>query len=135
MHFRPFAGVDHSVAALALSMTGTRRVFKTPTDAVFYLGERVVRQYARDLPVVPADPPAMMMHSNLLWALGNSFEAVDHTSLLTEGVAYSEVLIPRLAPAVKFIPRPRVLALSLCSELVCLRMPFLISFSCFCSLT
>ena len=84
--------------------------------------------------VVPADPPAMMMHSNLLRALGDSFEAVDHTSLLIEGVAYSEVLIPRLAPAVKFIPRPRVLALSLCSELVCLRMPFLISFSCFCSL-
>ena len=132
MHFRPFAGVDHSVAALALSMTGTRRVFKTPTDAVFYLGERVVRQYARDLPVVPADPPAMMMHSNLLRALRScSFEAIDHTSLLTEGVAYSEVLIPRLAPAVKFIPRPRVLAPSLYSGTVCLRMPFLTAFLAF----
>ena len=111
MNFRPFDGVEHPAATLALSLTGTRRVFMTPTDDVFYLGERVVRLYARGFPVVPVDPPAIMMTSNLSRALKDCrLEAVDHTTLLIEDASYVEVLIPRLAPAVKFIPCPRVLA-------------------------
>ncbi|XP_010666106.2 protein MAINTENANCE OF MERISTEMS [Beta vulgaris subsp. vulgaris] len=109
VHFRPFAGIKapRSIAR-ARELTATRRVFETPAASVLYLGERVVRQYARDYFVVPMDPPALMMSSDLESALGeDSYEVVSYAILLLEDPSYAEELLPRLVPPVRLVDRPR----------------------------
>ncbi|KMS96342.1 hypothetical protein BVRB_9g226120 [Beta vulgaris subsp. vulgaris] len=109
VHFRPFAGIKapRSIAR-ARELTAARRVFETSSASVFYLGERVVRQYARDHFVVPMDPPALMMSLDLESALGEeSYEAVGYAILLLEDSENAEELLPRLAPSVRLVDRLR----------------------------
>ena len=110
VNFRPFAGIPFRPSITrARDLTLSRRIFRTPTEAVFFLGERAMRQLSHDYFVTPVDPPNLMMSYNLARLLGNDpDQAVALDTLLLEDVPYDLHLLPRLASRVRYVSHPVV---------------------------
>ena len=107
--FRPWADLPDAGRdfGIARQLTVTRCHFWNTERAVWYLGERVVRQHSSAQFLVPHDPPASMLYShalayelNMTVSFGGA-TAVNWRELVYHDVAYEHHLA-RLATPVIF---------------------------------
>ena len=81
-------------------MYDTRRsIYWGSTAPVWYLGERVVTQHSRHVPLVPLDPPPSMYEREQIVAYieGGGELMIGYERLVQQGVDYQTALLPRLA--------------------------------------